>query len=426
MIENSLLDSANVRMRKYLDMLGNTSDNFIPMSMGYPEPGEFPLSANVLEALSVVHDGKEKPRPAYGWPSGASELKDSLLTLENELHGTNYTNDCICLVAGATYGFNRICEHIFINQNNFGKKILIVAPTYFWMHNRLKYYAEVKTVVGKEKNNFQITVDEVLNALDDETKAIFIANPSNPTYLYYEDKFFEKLVPELEARKIYLIIDESGDAFYSDRKNYRLKSFSSVLENPFVIRIVTASKKYLLAEYRIGYVLASKDFIGDKTFGFAKTIGDDIGNVPLATNEAMLKIAQLELLMKHGNSTEEVIEYQRTMYSNNQKMLSLRNICISSLKSVDSVDSIIMPDGNFNITFRVGNTKYTDDVSLAIDMIKNADICVVPCSAFGIEASKLYFRMTYGLKEDKLLEGTARLVKFLKSIEETGADKKLD
>ncbi len=48
-----LHDSAYSRMRKYLDMLHNTLDGFIPMSMGYPEPGEFPLPKSVLYALAV-------------------------------------------------------------------------------------------------------------------------------------------------------------------------------------------------------------------------------------------------------------------------------------------------------------------------------------------------------------------------------------
>jgi len=253
-----LLDSAYQRMRQYLNSLGGTSADFIPMSMGYPEPGEFLLPSNVIKALSVtMEDGCEKPRPGYGWPSRATELKENLVYLENTLHRTNYSTDNICLVAGATYAFNRICEQLFLSTHLNNKNILIVAPTYFWMHNQLKYYAQVKTVVGSEQNDFQITPEEILNSIDGDTIAVFIANPSNPTCLYYSDDFFNELVPQLENKNIYLIIDESGDAFNVATGKERLRPFPSILDNPYVIRLVTASKKYLLAEYRIGYVLAT-------------------------------------------------------------------------------------------------------------------------------------------------------------------------
>lgn len=405
----TLHNEAYYNFRKYLD---NTYKNgVISLSTGYPEPGEFPLPKVILAEMAAEINGIEKKRPGYGWDAGSMLLREYIVQFENMLHGTKYGVTNICMVAGATYAFNRIVETLFMNDSK--RKLMIVAPTYYRMLYKAQYYADVYSVIGQEENDFQITVDEIIENLDDNTKAIFIANPTNPTYKYYTNDFFELLIPKLKERKIYLIIDESGDAFNLGVGINRLKRFPSVLDEEYVIRIVTASKKYLYAEYRIGYVLASSTFMGDKTGGFIKNIGDDIGNAPLAINDALIKIMQEEIDLLNQRINDNDFWYQ--MNYNNQKMIALKNIAKMNLKKCYAISSIIEPDSNFNITFKIDMDNYDTDMDLFIDLVNESKISILPCSGLGVDGKLKYFRLTYGINESNLINGLNTLISFIES-----------
>lgn len=404
------------RFRNYLDLAYADSDT-LSLSMGYPEPGEFPLPKCILHCLSVEKNGVEKLRPGYGWNAGSLELRNGVIELENLLHNTCYTIKNICMVAGATYAFNRIVEYIFCNKQNFMKDFIIVAPTYYRMTDRASKFAHVISVVGKEENSFQVTADELIEVLSDDTKAIFLANPTNPTYIYYSMQFFERIVPELEKRGIYLIIDESGDAFNLGLAQKRLKRFDAIIGHKNVIRIVTASKKYLFAEYRIGYVLASEEFMGNKYDGYIKLIGDDIGNAPLATNEALIKIMELEKRILCNEYSSEAEEYDNRMNDNNKKMIELKRMAVQRLQSMTKITNIIMPDSNFNITFKISSTNYNKDIEFFKAFLKEKKVSILPCSGLGLSETDMYFRVTYGINKNDLMNGLTCLEDFLRNEE---------
>ncbi|MEI6528588.1 MAG: pyridoxal phosphate-dependent aminotransferase [bacterium] len=414
-INQNLHNQAYNDFRWYLDTTytAKGSEPVIGLSVGYPAAGEFPLPNSVLDKLMPYENGREKPRPGYGWEAGSTSLRQSIVAFENLLHNVSYNNDNICMVAGASYGLNRIFEQIFKGKNN--SQLLVVAPTFYRMLGRADNYADVVSVVGREENDFQITASELLSSLDNNTKAVFILNPSNPTYIYYPDSFFEEVIPVLKSKGIYLIIDESGDAFYMGEQKERLKKFPSIIESENVIRIVTASKKYLFAEYRIGYVLAGKKFIGNKGKGFIKLIGDDIGNAPLAANEAWEQIIKHEILyLESKKCLERNCDFEIKHNKNNEIIADLRSFAIMRLRKSKKIGKIIVPNTNFNVCFKVTGTKYKNDKELYKALLSETKISILPCSGLGIPSELMYFRLTYGI--NKRLLNTA-LDKFLDFIE---------
>ena len=280
---------------------------------------------------------------------------------------------------------------------------------------RADKHASVVSLVGSEENDFQVTAEEVIDSIDEETRAIFLLNPSNPTYVYYPDSFFEKIIPVLASKDIYLIIDESGDAFYMGDHGERLKRFPSIIGSDNVIRIVTASKKYLLAEYRIGYVLGGKGFMGNKINGFIRLIGDDIGNAPLAANEAWYQVVKHELLyLKGERCTEKGCDFETVSVDNNAHMDRLRSAVTDKLKRSNNIDHIIVTNTNFNICFKVIGSRYKSDKELYKDLLDKTHVSILPCSGLGIPSEMMYFRLTYGLCEKDIEKGLDIFLNFIK------------
>ncbi|HDR8072426.1 TPA: pyridoxal phosphate-dependent aminotransferase [Bacillus cereus] len=412
-IDSKLHKIAYAKFREYLDLTYSSErSDILGLSTGYPEPGEFPLPKVILQKLAAEEDGVEKARPGYGWDAGSLPVRELLVELENKLHGTRYSTKNICMVAGATYGFNRIIEHIFEDYIE-RKKLIVVSPTYYLMLDRTERVADVVSITGREENDFQITAAELINAVDKDTKAIFLANPTNPTYLYYSEAFFKEIIPKLERKGVYLIIDESGDAFHLGTGNNRLRRFFPEFSSKNVIRIVTASKKYLLAEYRIGYVLADEEFMGNKQKGFIKLIGDDIGNAPLAVNDALIEISNNEIKLLNRSPLVTESDFEERMNINNQKMLGLRNMSINILQSNSQITNIILPDSNFNITFKINTPNYNKDISFFYNLLKETGVSLLPCSGLGLQEEDMYFRLTYGIKKQNLIKGLELLLAFL-------------
>ena len=145
-----------------------------------------------------------------------------------------------------------ICT-LFLNKGDE-----VVVPQYsFLMYRIYAKIAGAKVKFSKEEN-FKVSVDEILSKVSRNTKAVFIANPNNPTGTYLTKKELLKLRKKLN-KKILLVVD---DAYfeYMMNKDYSpalniFKNFSNV----FILR--TFSKIHGLASLRIGWGYGDKKII---------------------------------------------------------------------------------------------------------------------------------------------------------------------
>lgn len=101
-------------------------------------------------------------------------------------------------------------------------------------------------------SNFKIKFENMLNNVDDDTKAIFLCNPNNPTGYYYEPS---TIIDFAKKVTIPVIVSEAAIEFTEKESllNYELP------ENIIVTR--TFSKAYGLAGLRIGYAFLSGKYL---------------------------------------------------------------------------------------------------------------------------------------------------------------------
>lgn len=105
-----------------------------------------------------------------------------------------------------------------------------------------------------EKNSFDL--EAMLRTVSDETRAVILCNPNNPSGTFHPlDKVreFAKELPE----NVVLIVDEAYVEFVDDPEYS--DSHTLALENPNAVVARTFSKAHGLAGLRVGYGIASKD-----------------------------------------------------------------------------------------------------------------------------------------------------------------------
>lgn len=99
-------------------------------------------------------------------------------------------------------------------------------------------------------------VNNMINAIDDKTRAIFLVNPNNPTGTYTNKEDFEHLLKNIPPHVI-LVVDEAYSE-YIDREDYP-QALSYLEQFPNLIITRTFSKVYGLAALRLGYAVSSPE-----------------------------------------------------------------------------------------------------------------------------------------------------------------------
>ena len=141
--------------------------------------------------------------------------------------------------------YRAFCEP---NQDN----IITLPPTY----GMYKVLAGINAVENKEvllTADFEPNVEEILNAVDANSKLLFICSPNNPTGNSFKKEGIEKLLKSFNGL---VVIDEAYIDFSQD------ESWLSQLNNyPNLIVTQTLSKAYGLAGIRLGICYASEEII---------------------------------------------------------------------------------------------------------------------------------------------------------------------
>lgn len=107
--------------------------------------------------------------------------------------------------------------------------------------------------------DYKYDVKAIVNAIDEQTKMVYIANPNNPTGTYInkgEFDWFMEQVPD----DILVVMDEAYYEFSQDVKDY---PHALDYDSPNMIVLRTFSKAYGLAGFRVGYAIAHEDLISN-------------------------------------------------------------------------------------------------------------------------------------------------------------------
>jgi histidinol-phosphate aminotransferase len=97
--------------------------------------------------------------------------------------------------------------------------------------------------------------EAILSAVTDETRAVILANPNNPTGTYLTLAEVRGLADSL-PEDAFLILDEAYQEFVSDPAYHG--SYKLTLERENVVCVRTFSKAHGLAGFRVGYGIASE------------------------------------------------------------------------------------------------------------------------------------------------------------------------
>ena len=112
-----------------------------------------------------------------------------------------------------------------------------------------------------EENGFNLTPQQLRQAITPKTKALILNSPSNPTGMIYSRQHLEDLAQVCLEADLYVIADEMYSKLIFDGKEF--VSFPTLSEavKAHTILVNGASKTYAMTGWRIGFAAASREII---------------------------------------------------------------------------------------------------------------------------------------------------------------------
>jgi aspartate/methionine/tyrosine aminotransferase len=323
----------------------------------------------------------EEGHTHYTHSLGILELRESICEYYYNTYGVSTSPDQIVIASGTSPAmfvmFSALLEK--------GDQVIISDPHYACYPNFIKFVeGEPVTVKVDEEDGFQYRPEAIKEKINENTKAIFLNSPSNPTgTLLSEDR-----MKEIADFKPYIISDEIYHGLVYEGKEHSVLEFT---DHAFVLN--GFSKLYAMTGLRLGYLIAPKQFI--------RPMQKIQQNFFISAN-SMVQIAGIAALKEAG---EDVIRMKR-IYNDRRKFM------IRRLKEM-GFGITVEPTGAFYVFVNAKHVSQ-DSYKLAFDILEKAHVGVTPGVDFG-KNGEGFLRFSYANSLENIAEGMDRLEKYLKT-----------
>jgi len=264
-----------------------------------------------------------------------------------------------------------------------GDEVILSNPYYPCYPNIIRFVDGVPIFVEVlEEEGFQYLPEMIGEKLSPKVKGIMINSPSNPTGNIMSGERMKRIA----QFSPYIISDEIYHGLVYESEEHSILEFT---DRAFVIN--GFSKLYAMTGWRLGYLIAPKEFIRPM---------QKIQQNLFISASSFSQWAALAGLKK----AEKDVKKMRETYDQRRRFL------IPRLKEL-GFGITVEPTGAFYI---LANAKRfsKDSYRLAFDILQEAKVGVAPGIDFGTNAEG-YLRFCYANSMDNIKEGMNRLEKYL-------------
>ncbi len=359
----------------------------ISLSAGEPD---FDTPEHIKEAaINAIQEGQTK----YTQVDGTPDLKDAIIQKFERDNNLVYERENIIVSTGA----KQTLYNLFQSVLGPGDEVIIISP-YWVSYPDMVLLADATPVFIEthQKNNFEVDIGTLKSAISEKTKLIILNSPSNPTGITYsKDEYYAIGEVLTEHPGILIATDDMYEHIYWGDEP--ITSFAAVCPDLFdrTITINGVSKSYAMTGWRIGYCGANVHVVK----GMKKVQGQSTSN-PSSVSQA----AALAAL----NGSSEAVEQMVVEYKKRHDYMCEALNDIDGFKTSPGTGAFyLFPE----ISQVLDHKGFSDDVEFSSFLIDQANVAVIPGSAFG---AKGYIRISYATNIELLKESVRRIKNSLK------------
>jgi len=235
--------------------LGFGRDNLIPLWVG---EGDLPTPGFICDAATrALAEGKTFYTRKLGIPRLCATIAD----YTNWLYGSAVTAERVAVTSSGMNGIMLVLQAIL----NPGDNVVVVSPIWPNIVAAVRIAGGIDRPVQLDvlpEGGFRLDLDRLFDAVDERTRAIFIASPSNPTGWVMSAAEQRAVLDLCRARGIWMVADEVYARFvYDDRaakesgERAAAPSFLELAEaeDPLVV-VNSFSKAWAMTGWRLGWL----------------------------------------------------------------------------------------------------------------------------------------------------------------------------
>lgn len=362
---------SSINLSQVRKMFEQASPTAINLALGEPD---FNTPIHIIEAYKEALDNNYTH---YSQNKGEPILRESIAKKLKKDNDISVTSDDIIVTVGASEALYSSIQALI----NPGDDVLIPDPGFL-------SYRECVTLAGANsipvktsyENEFKCKVEDMEAAMTDNTKAMIINSPCNPTGAVMEKEDIKAISDYATDNDIIIFSDEIYEKIIYGKKHH---SFQKYCDN--TVTINGFSKAYAMTGLRLGYCTSNS------------AIMDEILKVHqynIACVDTACQIAANVAL----NSSQKCVEDMTSQFKQR------RNLVVESLNDMGL--ECHMPDGAFYVFFKCDNPQEFVQKSVQEDVI------LVPGGAFGSQGEK-FIRLSYAESYENLEVAMQRLEKIV-------------
>ena len=357
----------------------------IDLSVGEPD---FATPENIKSAgIKAIENNFTK----YTANAGIKELKEKIIQRIYNDYSVQYETDEIIVSSGAKNSLYNLCMAIF----NKGEEAIIPAPYWVSYPHMVKLAKGVPVIIPtREENGFKLTPKDLSRAINSNTKALLLNNPSNPTGAVYSREELEEIADIAIDEGLIIIADEIYDKLtYDGFRYFSIASLSDKIRQNTVI-INGVSKAYSMTGWRIGYAAGPKEIIAA------------MGKIQSHSTSNASSISQKASEEAFGGPQIEInkmlSEFQQRRNFVHYKLTQIPNV--SCHKSQGAF--YLFPNFSAYYDYAYEGNQIRNSHGLAYYLLKHAHVAIVPGDAFGADE---FIRFSYANSMPNLEKAMERI-----------------
>ncbi len=332
-------------------------------------------------AKEGIDSGKNVYTSAYG----NYKLRAAIAKKQNDFYDQDIEVDNVLVSLGATGAFYATAMSLL----NEGDEVILFEPYYGYHVATLESIGCKIKYIRTTPPSYEIDFENLKDQISEETKAILICNPSNPSGKVYTKEELQKLSEIIKQNDLFLFSDEMYEHFIYDGLEFvSALSIESLKERTVVIS--GFSKIYSITGWRVGYAITQKEIID------AASAFNDLVYVcpPAPLQNGVLK--GLNELPK---------SYYENVAKEHQKK---RDKFIKALN--DAGLSAEYVKGAYYVLADISSLEGEDDKQKVVNLLEKTGIAAVPARAFYQDSEGINLaRFCFSKKEEEIDEAIERL-----------------
>ncbi|NNL19778.1 MAG: pyridoxal phosphate-dependent aminotransferase [Ignavibacteriaceae bacterium] len=345
--------------------------------------GGEPKSKAPMDAILPLKEHLDTREIRYTPAAGIPALKDAIIKYTENFYNRKVERGNVVAASGAKHAL------ILSLQAILNPKDEVIFPVPYWVS-----YPDMVKICGANPINaipadgsYYPSIGDIEKKISEQTKAVIINSPNNPSGAVYSEKFISDIIQFCEKKDLYLIFDDIYHRLVFDgRKPINPYDYTKIFNDKSKLILVNGvSKSYAMTGFRIGWAVTNTQIIKAMT---------NIQGHQTSGPSVLLQKAAIGAINGEQSGVEEL---RKTLEKN-------RDIMMELLNSFEGVE-VTKPDGTF-YCFADFSAFEKDSNKLSNFLIDEAKVLTVPGAEFGMEG---FLRLSYCGSVEDITEGIQRI-----------------